>query len=241
MSIWFFLWLILSLALLYFVGWTFLILYRQKTAWKSFARKNKFRYRARTLLSSPEMRGKIDSYQIDIFTGEHVTDDARGSRRLNAIEVKLKTLPPFDGALASSGMTRLLAELGFEQSYQPELKEWDGDVVAASDSNQAMKAYLNAERLEALEALMKIKAAWVILIFRAGSALLRFDTPDPLDNVKKLEQITRQMVKATKLLELQDGEESALKSEIKNTKRGRDEVKLEAGEGSVDFELEEDD
>ena len=46
MNIWFVLWLLLSAALLYFTGWTFLILQKQKRAWRVFATKYKLRYDA---------------------------------------------------------------------------------------------------------------------------------------------------------------------------------------------------
>jgi hypothetical protein len=35
---------------------------------------------------------------------------------------------------------------------------------------------------------MKIRNGWVILIFRADTFLLRFDTPDPLETQQKLEK-----------------------------------------------------
>ncbi len=241
MSIWFFLWLILTITLLSFFGWTMYILYRQKVAWQVFAKKSDFRYKSSSLLASPEMTGTIEDYSVDIFTGEHETEDARGLRRLNAVEIKLKNSVPFEGVIASGGMTRLVDELDFSHVFKPEIKGWSGDVKAADQGGGAMAAYLTDKRMKALQSLMKIKAGWVILIFRENTALLRFDTPDPLDSVKKLEQIVQQMLKVVKVLEISEGEAGGLKSKSQQPKRSRDAVELDIEDDRpVSLELEED-
>ena len=213
MSIWFFLWLFLSGALLYFLGWTLLILFRQKQAWKTFAARKKFRYRTTSLMASPEMNGPVDGHSVSFFIGEHVTPDGRASRKLSAIEVQLSSKMPFEGAIGSGGMVQLVQSLRMKEELSPNHPKWDKNYIAATSSAFALESYLTPERLEALTSLMKIRNGWVMLIFRGETMLLRFDTPDPLDSFEKLDKILQKVMETVSALELKAGEDGRLKTD----------------------------
>lgn len=214
MNIWFLIWLGLSGALLYFLGWTLYILFRQKNAWRAFAAKTKLRYNAPTMTGSPELSGILNGYTVSLFSGEHISDDSRGTRKLTAIEIQISSRIPFDAAIASGGMVKIARGLGLKEEMRPQNPAWNDSWIAASNVVPALEVYLSADRLSALCDLMKMKNTWVILIFRADTALLRLDTPDPLDDAKKIGSLMKKITDAAAVLELKPGEEGRLKQII---------------------------
>lgn len=238
MSIWFLLWLLLSAVLLYFLGWTVYILYRQKRSWQAFAKKHKLRYRSGSLFSSPEVSGEIRGYSIHLFTGEHLSKDLRRSRRLVAVEIKLKSRMDFSAGVASGNMVEVLSSLENQKEFRPDMPEWQESYMVSADKPDMFRAYLSGPRLRALLNLMKIKNAWLILVFKDDISLLRFDTPDAIDSIKKMEALIKRMVEAAKTLELETGERARLKSAGKKADSG-----ITVDESALDvsgLELEED-
>ena len=213
MSVWIALWVVISLALLGFLVWSLLILYRQKKTWKAFAQKHKLRYKSNALMESPDVSGAFGDYKINFFTSEHVNNDARGVRKLIAIEIGLNSELPFDAAVASGGMVPIVKDIGFSFEVRPEHKAWNRAYIATGDSKSGLESYLKDDRVKALCNLMKIHNSWVVFICRKNKMLLRIDTPDPLDSETKLEKLTSGLVKVAGLLELDPGEFKRLKAE----------------------------
>ena len=200
MSIWFFIWLCMTLIILYFVGWNMVILMRQKRAWKAFAGKHKLRYKGGKSGESSEMSGSFNDSTISLFTGEHEAETSRGTRKLMAIEIILPSKPEFEAGLATGGMVDLLKDMNFGPELKIKHKGWSKESIAASPDPEKFETYLIKERLDALMTLASIKNSWVTLIFRDETALLRFDTPDALDTAAKLNSILDKMTKAAKAL-----------------------------------------
>lgn len=240
MTIWIVLWLVLSVTILYFLGWTIFILLRQKQAWKTFAHKNKLRFTPNKFLSSPEMSGVLNDYTISFFTSEHTPADGRNARKMAAIEISLSSRMPFDGSIGSGGMVPLVRALGFKEEYAPSSTEWDKTWIAAGSNRNALEAYLTPARLKAFTSLMKLKNAWAILIFRDDIMLLRFDTADPLDNVEKLERLVKIVTDTARMLELDKGEDGKIKHAM--TQKPRQAAVVEATKevaSGLALELEE--
>jgi hypothetical protein len=236
LSIWFFLWLVLSAALLYFLGWTLYILYRQKQAWKVYAAARKLRYSATSLLASPEMSGIINNYTVSLFTGEHTSLDGRNTRKLTAIEVALSSRMPFEAGVGSGGMVPVVRSLGLKEEYAPAHPAWDKAWIAVTNSPGAMEVYLTPARVEALMSLMKMKQAWTVFVFRENVTLLRIDTPDALENPKNIDQLVKKMTDVAQVLELKVGEDTALKNAL--NRPARKSVAPTASTRAVNLELE---
>lgn len=229
MSIWIALWLLVSIALIYFSAWTSLILLKQKRTWEDFAKKHKLRFQPGTLLAPPKMDGAYKGYEISLFPSEHQTADSRGLRKLTAIEVMMKSDMPFEGVVGSGGMVQLIQDLDFKDELRPQEGWWNPTHIIKSDSAAKMEAYLTPERLKILMALSKIKNIWMIFIFRGDTTILRVDTPDALESLPKLEKLLSAMLETAKKLELAEGEGARLKI-IKSAKAGNKAKKLEAPE-----------
>lgn len=240
MSVWFYLWLVLSAGLVYFMGWTLLILHRQKRAWKAYAAQKKLRYTSGPMMASPELSGVLHDYSISLFTGEHVSPEQRTGRKLTAVEINLSGRMPFDMAVASAGMVEVVRGLALKEEFRPESADWDKSWVAGTASRPALEAYLTPPRLEALMGLMKTDNAWVIFVCRGDTILLRLDTPDPLDMPKKIDALLVKMIEAARVLELKDSEDKILAAAATRKTVHRKTAKIDAEPvAGADLRLEE--
>lgn len=234
MNIWFLIWLLLSGSLIFFAAWTIYILYMQKKSWRDFARKNQMRFTSGRLFSSPEINGAMEGYTVGVFASEHTTEDARGTRRMTAIEIGMQSRLPVGGVVASGGMLQLAQGLGYNEEVRPEHPGWKTAYLARSSSGNALEAYLTPARVEALTGLMKIKGAWVIYVFQEKETLLRLDTPDPLDTADKIEKMIQKMIAAAKTLELGDGEHANLERLAVEKRRKPKTVAIEVKESDIE-------
>lgn len=242
MSIWIALWLVLSLLLLAFLGWSLLIVFRQKRVWKAFAEKNKLRFKPSVLLQSPEMEGAIDGFKVSVFTSEHVTQDLRSTRKMTAIEVTLHSVFPIDGGCASGRMVDIFKTLAFKAEIQPEHEGWNKSYIAAGTHKRVLEVYFTPERLSVITRLMKIKNLWMIYLFKDGKTLLRIDTANPLISPEQLEKLVKILIVTAQALELKSGEASMLK--VEETKAVMHDNTLAVNnkmiEQSINLQLEED-
>ncbi|GJL85172.1 MAG: hypothetical protein DHS20C02_09470 [Micavibrio sp.] len=216
----------------------------QKRSWRSFAAKNKLRYGIGKAFGAPEITGSFDGYKIAVLTSEHATPDARGSRKLTAVEVALKSEMSFPGVVGSSGMVPLVQSLNFGGEIHPEHENWDVSYIARSKNEAAMEGYLSKERLDVLTSLMKVKNFWVIFIFQEEGTLLRIDTTDPLQAPERLEKLVKKLISAARILELKKGEEDRLLSlkSKKKVKSRQETIAIPEGpeDEKIELELEED-
>jgi hypothetical protein len=205
-------WFLITVFLLGFWGWTTYLLFLQKKSWKAYAAKFKLRYRANRLFESPDVNGSIDGYKVSIFTTDHEYTDGRSRRMLTTIEISMQTVLPVPAAIASGGMVKLVEDLSLAQEFRPDIAGWDVSYVARSHEKSILENYLTTARVEALSELMKEKRSWLILIFSGDIGLLRIDTPDALEDPKKLSVLVQKMINLAKICELADGEDKLLLS-----------------------------
>lgn len=244
MSIWFFIWLLLSAALLYFLVWSFFILFRQKKTWKAYAEKNDLRFSPGKWSDPPEISGTLDGFTINFFTSEHMREGAKTTRKMTTIEIILPFKLPFDGGFASGEMVPLLKEIDIREEFKPDYQSWNKSYLATADNIPFYQSYMTAERLDALTRLMRIKNSWIILVFRNDISLLRLDTPYPLDSQNKLESAVRLMLKAAESLGISQEEIRVLERTAASTPPPSKSAVIAAdddfGEVGLGLELEED-
>ncbi len=233
-------WIAVTVFLLVFWFWSLFVLYKQKQVWKAFAKSKGLRYRSNSMLDSPEISGLYKDYKVYLFTAEHDAAGGRYPRRLTSIEITLKTVLPGALAVASGGMVQVVEELNFVSEYRPEQHGWDNSYIARSRDETAMKDYLTGRRVQALINLMKLNNSWLILFFSSGLGLLRLDTPDPLSDLKKLNDYLNKLIESAQIVELEKGESEklALKAQLKSQTQTRQKAKeIEAPENILDQHL----
>lgn len=224
--------MIISVALLYFSGWTYVILYRQKKAWKAFAARHKMRYIPGQFMDSPQVKGQYGGYDVHVFSSEHQSPDVRGFRKLTAVEITMKTTPPAVLVAASSGMVSLADLMDLPVTYVPEHDKWSAENVIRGNHRDMTETYFTPERLTSLQKLMSIKNAMMIYIARPETGILRIDLSDPLDDEGREEKLLKNLVKLAKILELGDGEEGKLKAA--SAKKVKTTPVLEVDDGAIE-------
>lgn len=242
MNVWLILWCILAGALIVFSVWTFIILMRQKRGWRVYAEKRKLRYDAKALMDSPSVDGVIGEHSISCFASEHSMQDARTIRKLTAIEIKLNSIMPVGGCIASGGMIPVMNTLNLKQEYVPDHEAWDKAYVAAADNRAVLQAYMTDARVEALCALMEVEHSWIIFVFKDDAMLLRIDVAQPLARAKELDEMVKKMLATAEILELVKGESKRIeKAEIAVAAQSFElEVDGEALDADSGLALEED-
>lgn len=212
MTIWLFLWGLLSAGLVFFTIWTLVILFQQKKAWRQFAKKYKLRYRNTALMNSPQVNGIYKGYAVGVFTSEHETERGGTSRKLTAIEVEMDSRMPVEGAIGSGGMVSVVESLGYSDEFKPDYDFWSTEYVIRCQDRRVLNKYLDKDRAKALVDLMKKKNLWVIFIFKGADTVLRIDSPSPFENLERLTKTIDEMIEIAKLLELRKGESGNLTS-----------------------------
>lgn len=241
MSVWFLLWLFLSLTLLYFFGWTLYILQRQKKAWAAFAKKYGLRYFAGGFSEAPQMEGVIGDYAFSFFPAQYELGDVRHSRKMTAIEMTLKSEVPFDGFVASGMLIDASKGAGLQHEIKPLHGQWDDTNIVLTDKIGSMQAYLTEERMEIINRWLKLKNSWFLLGFRNDVFLLRIDTPNPMDNPKKINALVKKLLQDVPVLELKKGEASMLQIAAAKTATAQDKTLSDDGGdiASISLELED--
>lgn len=244
MNIWMFIWLVLSVGLLGFSAWNWLILSQQKREWRRFAKENRLRYRAKAMMMSPEVSGTYKDHGVNIFTSEFQLSEGRGGRKMTAVEIEMDSRMPIAGALGSKGMVEVIQSLDFSDSFQPKLEGWDTENIIRCDDKKVMEAYFTKERLDALQKFLQDSNIWLLLVFRGNEMILRIDTPKALQQSGELQGVVDRLIEAAQVLELKKGEDKNLMTykTQRDAERNR-RVDLDDSDLGDDlgFELEEDD
>ncbi len=235
MSVFFYVWLFISLFLLGFWLWTLYVVLQQKRAWKHFAENRKMRYHETGMFTTPMVSGAIDTYGVSLFASEHSELDARSFKRLTAIEVALQSDFPFSCAIASGGMVSVVDAFDIRHEFKPTIKGWDNSYILRASDTKMVRHFLSDERLEKILGLMAIDKAWVILAIIEDRGILRLDTPYPIDSSKELDKLISQMIDIAQTLEMQKGEDKDLAR--KNTEKGSGNSVLDVDEDILDDNL----
>ena len=126
---WLYIWIVLSLFVLISFGWSLFVLYQQKHSWRQFAGKRKFEYDHGKVMESPSMKGFINDYVVNIYTGRQQTADARGQRQVTVIEIEMGGGLPTTAAISTKDYTAFIANMIMSDSYKPDYKDWDSDYI----------------------------------------------------------------------------------------------------------------
>ncbi len=197
---WLAIWGIFAVFIFGFVIWTMAVLYQQKRAWSAFAKRHKLKYDAGTFMGSPTVTGKIKDRLLSLYTGIQQTDDIRGQRFVTVIEFQLGDGMPTGAAISTPQFRSFIDGLIFDETYQPELAEWDKDYVVRTRDEKNLSAYLTKERQQVLHSLFTMKTASVLFFFDELEAVLRVETSDPLRSEAHLNAIIKRLADAAETL-----------------------------------------
>lgn len=199
---WVFIWVLLSSIVIGATLWSLKILFDQKSAWEKFAKAHSFSLNKGTLMGPAEMNGVIGDYKFSFFAAERDGTDIRSRRMLTVMEVNLIDGLVDGAAMGTEKILPFLQTLDKLHPYKIEHPSWDKGLFAFARNDQNIKAYLTAERVDAICQLLKTKNADVLVLFNDREALVRMETSDPMKDTEKLEKVTKRAMALLEKLRL---------------------------------------
>lgn len=202
MSIWWFLWFILSSILLGTTIWSFTILFKQKRAWAAYAKSKGLVFTKGTLSGPCAMEGSIDGFNVSFFTAIQEQEDSRKNRQLTVIQLVLGK--PFIDFLAAgtSEMLPFLNSMEIVSPHSLENDKWNSKANHIYSRNkEAVNLYLTDNRIAILNNILKLSNSDNLILLDDEKGVFRFETSNPLtDDVKIDKLVTKLMVSINKLL-----------------------------------------
>ncbi len=198
---WLLLWLLLAAAILLLTFWTFAILLKQKSVWAAYAEQNNLKLIKTGLLSSPQIEGPYKDLILQIFSERQAMADGRGQQYRTIIQFPLLPNMPTDGVVASRYFTPFVEGLGLPKKWvMPKTIKWEEEPIARAAISSRLKTYLTEDRIKSLEVLSGFKRASFVFIFDESEAFLRVESADPLDDIKRMENIVRKVYAIANIL-----------------------------------------
>ncbi len=255
MSIWFLLWFVLSVILLGATGWSTIILFQQKRAWQQYAKAKGLSFDKGTLFGPCQMEGVIGDYNLSFFTAVQQNEDTRKNRQLTVMQVTAN-IPFIDGiAMGTKEMFPFLKSLDAITLHDLQSNKWDKKNSIRSRNKKMVSAYLTEERIDILTQILNMPNADILIILDDEQGVFRFETSNPLKNVKQIDAVINKLIARIKklqpnteernrLMSLKGMEEQALSSSgmVKNIPdemiKLADGLELEIDENSEEKEIE---
>jgi len=208
--IWILVWAILSFIILGATIWNLSILFKQKKAWQAFATKKGIMFQRGTFSGPCTMDGIINGYQVSFFTAEQQNPDARKRRKVTGMQINLN-----EGIVDSftAGTVEMLAFLKSLPDFNPHKipsDKLDRKQHLFVKNPKAIDAYMTDERAEAINKILGVKNADVVLIADDKEAALRYETANPLNDADLLEKLVMATLKRFDVLKVAKAERNKL-------------------------------
>lgn len=200
MNIWFMLWVFLTVFVVGIFLWSTVILLRQKRAWEVFAKRHQMAYSPNGFFRSPAMRGSLRGFMTTIFSEEQVTEEAKGRKFRTVVQMELAGGMRTQGVVTSPELRPFAAIMRLKIDVLPDLPEWNKGIVFQAGVPELLSGYLTPERVKLLNTIMSSKNIGCIFVFNETETMLRFETPDPLDDPEKVERFMTKALETARIL-----------------------------------------
>lgn len=215
MTIWVFLWLILSVIILGASVWSAVILYRQKKAWQVFAAKHSMTYTAGRFMAPPTLDGFIEQYRVSFFTAERQSPDVRQRRFVTVVEIVFPEGVIAAAAMGTKEMVPFMETLNQLTPLAITNDKWHQDFRAFAQGRDAVRLYLTSERMEHVIQILSTKNADVLLVFNENLGVVRIETSDPILDPAKAEKVIMRLIRHAQGLKISKTEREDIKSRAK--------------------------
>lgn len=207
-TFWILIWIILSTIILGANIWSWVILYQQKQAWESLARKYKMVFRKNRFLAPPELEGKIDDFQINMFTAERKGMDIRTRRYMTVMEIVFPKPLVDGGALGTPEMYIFIESIGTVKPLNIDGVTFKEGVRLYSRNDDNVKAFMTPERVEHINHIFSTRNVDILFIFSDNISVLRIETADPMSDAVKLDKAIHRILNHTKAIQVTTPETS---------------------------------
>lgn len=205
------LWIGLSSIILGAFFWSTLILIKQKRAWQTYAQKHKLKYEGGRFLESPTVTGMLGKFGVSCFSAMRDPDDMKARRFVSVIEIKLPDGLIGSGAAGTKDMIPFMQTLTVLKPHDFESEEWTEDDHYCTADVVIAEEYWTDERLKHLKAILGVKNADVVFMYDENEALIRIETPDPIQEIEKAEKVINFLIKHAKELQITSEQREAIR------------------------------
>lgn len=225
MSIWWFLWFLLSVVILGTTIWSLVILFQQKKAWAEYAKRKGLAYTKGTFSSSSRVEGSFDGFNISLFAATQQKEDSRKNRQLSVIQIILSK--PFVDSLGA-GTAEMLPFFNSLDALSPHAidnKKWNAKLNHLFSRNkEAVNLYLTDERVVVLNNILKLSNSDNFVLLTDEDGVFRFETSNPLTDVDKIDKLVSKLIANIKKLHPDDEERKKFKELYQVADKKKDET-----------------
>jgi hypothetical protein len=193
-NIWFLVWAFLAIFIFGIFFWDVQILLRQKKAWTDFAKKHGLNVVQPKFFASPGLRGFIRGYDVSVFSELQTVNEAGTRRYRTIIQIELPSKFQTSGVIASAQARAFALSMNLPQEIKIEQAGWNQSVYLATENKELFEPFLTQERLKSFHALTSIKGVACVFIFDTNVCFLRFETPDAIEDAKKLDKLIQKIL-----------------------------------------------
>ncbi len=194
------LWVFIAVFILGTSLWSFYILLKQKKGWEAFAKKHEFHFSPVSFQKSPYLRGLFNGFEVIVFSDYQLGQDERKQRLRTVFQILFKTPTGTEAVIVSPDFRNFVNGLSLPETYVPEFDGWNKDIIIRARNIEAIKSYLNKDRLTALNALLGIKGSPVAVLFGDAESALRVESTDPFSSPEKMERFLSKLTEAAKVI-----------------------------------------
>lgn len=217
MSIWFLLWFVLSFILLGSTIWSTIILIQQKQAWADYAKRKGLNFARGTFFSSASVDGTINNCTVSLFTATQQNEDSRRNRELTVVQINSDASYVDGMACGTSQVLPFLKSLDTLSPHTIKNGKWNKKFYLFSRNKKAIEIYLTEERIKVLNGILSMPNADVVVLIAEEEAIFRFETANPLKDVKQLETIIDKMMARIDILKPSPEEAEELEAIVNKT------------------------
>ncbi len=201
--IWKIIWLAISAFVVFITTWSLSILFKQKKAWKEFAKKHKMRHLSGGFFESPEIKGRVYGHDFHMFTAKHGVDDEKRKKYRTVIEVRLDNNAGIKGVFATGDLVSIAEYINLPEKPDVNYAGWNPDILFSTNDAKKFKEYLNNDRAKVINDISNIKNSDMLFLYDTDNIIFQIHMPNPLDDVRKIERILKKLAAAADILYVQ--------------------------------------
>ena len=210
-AVWILLWIVFSVVILGTTFWSLIIQFQQKKTWEAFAKKAGLKYMKGTFSGPCAVEGVLDGYDISLFTAEQQNADTRTNKKVTGLQVNANEGFVDGLACGTPEMRTFIKSLDGIKRHDMADKKWDKNFLISARNTDAVNLFLTDERLEAIQKMLKVNNADVILLMDSNEGVYRIETSNPLTDLDQLEKMVKATIARYKKLSVSKEEEAKFK------------------------------
>lgn len=223
MSIGFFIWVLVALAILGFAAWSFAVQLKQKEAWRAFAQKFKLTLSDKGFLQTPAIEGFLQDRYIRLYESIEFNNVGKQVKRITA-EVALKDRPLCNLVMMPRHQQQIFNTAQMPYVFQIDHENWDPThLVGATDEEEA-RAYLTNNRLYELNKFFNMRGRIGFYVAGGEKSFLMLQFSHALEDPKRIHALFKGMFSLARALE-QDTKLSPTKKAVPQSKKGEKETR----------------